>query len=407
MPRATPEPRYPATRSTADAPEEELELGQVEVNVAVPDVPMDVEPVKQEEDAAKAAVAEPIDPASTWESAVKPSDSPTLSSHTRRTPSPAPSMAVDEQKPDVNLPSPQSPRASVKAEPIDPPVKSEVKAELSVPTRPRRFFEDHPPSRETIKAERASPGPRSEARYHWRGDRYDQAQSSPASSHHMHTHVKGSPHSPRPPFKHEERPHEHSKLSSATHTPSIPAQELAGSAAHSPRSHLDAPQLERAISGQEPSHAHKSGFMRMGPRTEHGNGPPHGRPPYGQRESTQNQQNEPAQQETLYSSAELQEVSRTCLVYLCLMMLIYYVSQIDRKHKQRKQLERESWSLSRQWYNSKHDLELAVFDLRSAQSKTKLAEEMLDLAKAGKLGINHPTHLAAAWNEERADVAMY
>lgn len=146
--------------------------------------------------------------------------------------------------------------------------------------------------------------------------------------------------------------------------------------------------------------------MRMGPRTEHSNGPPHGRPSYTQRESTYNQQNDQAQPESIYNAAELTDVSPSTSILVIgeSWRLIRYGLQFDRKHKQRMVLEKESLSILRQTYTSKHELDLALFDLRSAQTKTKLAEDMLGLAKAGKLGIDYPSHLSAAWNE---DVAMY
>lgn len=289
LPRETPEPRYAPTKSTVDAPMEELELGQVEPEVTVRDEAMDVEPVKHEEP----IPTESIDPLATRDSVeLKRSDSPIQPPPRPRSPSPELPMAVDEQKPDINPPSPkQSSPAPVKAEPIQQVVKPEVKAEPSNPTRPRRTFADSPPSRESNRTGRASPAPRTESKYQ-RRDRHDQyqPQSSPASSHY----TKGSPRSPRPPFKGEERSYEPSKLSSAAHTPSIPSQELGGSTTHSPKPHLDAPQLERALSSSasEPVAPQKPGFMRMGTRTEHGNGPSHGRPPHAQREGAHNQQTE-------------------------------------------------------------------------------------------------------------------
>ncbi|TEB35973.1 hypothetical protein FA13DRAFT_1787427 [Coprinellus micaceus] len=342
--------------STKLVEEEPLELGQLEPETTIKDEPMDVEPVKHEEVAVSLPIATTSDSAT-----VEHSNSPGLSPRRHRTPTPLLAMAVDEQKPDIQPPSP------IKEEPVYPPVKIELKLEPSIPTRPRRFFEDHPP----VRAARSSPGAKSEGRHYGRDERY-----SPGLS---HLHARDSPNSPRSPrFKGEDKFYEHSRRSSAMHTPSIPAQELAGSAAHSPRLPSDATPIERAISGSE----HKPSFMRMGPRTEH----EPGRHPYSHREGAHAQEEKEKPVETLYNPADLQD--------------------FKLKHQKRLLLEQESEAMACQLYTDMQELSLALLDLQSAQARTKLAGAMSDLARVGKLGIDYPLNRAAVLSGDRAGATM-
>lgn len=186
--------------------------------------------------------------------------------------------------------------------------------------------------------------------------------------------VKDSPSSPRPPLKQGDRPPVQDYLKPSTSsapTPLIPVKDLGtSSATHSPRPPYPPHQPERTVSG-DPSHA-------IRPAARHG-------PEATSRSYIHTRNTEKDKLPTIYGELSL---------------------ELHTTWQARMLAEKNYWTLSHKLYSDVHELDIAMLDLRSTQSRRKIAEGMLDKAKMGMLGIDYPSPASLQDDEVGGDAVM-